>query len=214
MSIDAEVLNSEPVDLLCGLYATEYTSESLARMRDPVPAMLNALGACAGFAAQVAVWRALVLPRGRNPGDYLVYVGKPNDICFYGEAINQFLFSTGLDRLSFLSLAAATLRSASDLVNIGELAEHVAKTVGTEDFGQPRVPPSIDLPELPRTALARKDVGQGDPHFAGKSSRRMAGLIGRGRLQYRSFEPGDAGAADCHQNSAGSGGPDVKAQSG
>jgi hypothetical protein len=155
MSIDAEVLNSETVDLLCGLYATEYTSESLARMRDPVPAMLNALGACAGFAAQVAVWRALVLPRGRNPGDYLVYVGKPNDICFYGEAINQFLFSTGLDRLSFLSLAAATLRSASDLVNIGELAEHVAKTVGTEDFGQPRVPPSIDLPELPRIALGR-----------------------------------------------------------
>jgi hypothetical protein len=81
MSIDAEVLNSEPVDLLCGLYATEYTSESLARMRDPVPAMLNALGACAGFAAQVAVWRTLVLPKGRNPGDYLVYVGKPNDMC-------------------------------------------------------------------------------------------------------------------------------------
>jgi len=36
MSIDAEVLNSEPVDLLCGMYATEYTSQSLARMRGRV----------------------------------------------------------------------------------------------------------------------------------------------------------------------------------
>jgi hypothetical protein len=76
MSIDAEVLNSESVDMLCGMYATEYTSQSLVRMRDPVPSMLNALGACAGFAAQVAVWRTLVLPTGRNPGDFFVYVGN------------------------------------------------------------------------------------------------------------------------------------------
>jgi hypothetical protein len=155
MSIDAEVLNSESVDSLCGMYATEYTSQSLARMRDPVPSMLNALGACAGFAAQVAVWRTLVLPTGRNPGDFFVYVGKPNEILFYGEAINQFLISTPPDRLSFLSLAASTLRNSSELFDIGELAGHVAQTVGTEDFGIPRVPPSVDLPELPRAALAR-----------------------------------------------------------
>jgi hypothetical protein len=155
MSIDAEVLNSEPVDLLCGMYATEYTSQSLARMRDPVPSMLNALGACAGFAAQVAVWRTLVLPTDRNPGDFFVYVGKPNEILFYGEAINQFLISTPADRLSFLSLAASTLRNSSELFSIGELAGHVAQTVGTEDFGIPRAPPSVDLPELPRAGLAR-----------------------------------------------------------
>jgi len=50
--------------------------------------MLNALGACAGFAAQVAVWRELVLPTKRNPGDFLVYVSKSHDLFFFGEAIN------------------------------------------------------------------------------------------------------------------------------
>jgi hypothetical protein len=54
-----------------------------------------------------------------------------------------------------LSLAASTLRNSSELLNIGELAGHVAQTVGTEDFGLPRVPPSIELHELPRAALAR-----------------------------------------------------------
>jgi hypothetical protein len=166
MSIDAEVLNSRPVDLLCGMYAAEYSSQSLASMRDPAPSMLNALGACAGFAAQVAVWRELVLPTSRNPGDFLVYVTmKSHEILFFGEAINQFLFSTMPDRLSFLSLAAGTLSNASELLDIGELAAHVARSVSTESFGRPRVPPVVDLPGLPLAQLYQLAVHK--PDFRG-----------------------------------------------
>jgi hypothetical protein len=211
MSIDAEVLNSESVDLLCGMYETEYTSQSLARMRDPVPSMLNALGSCAGFAAQVAVWRTLVLPTGRNPGDFFVYVGKPNEILFYGEAINQFLISTPPDRLSFLSLAASTLRNASELFDIGELAGHVAQTVGTEDFGIPRVPPSVDLPELPRAALART-WGKATHILEACRPAEWPALLGAAAY-YHLFKSGNAGAADCPQNSARSSNTDVEAQS-
>jgi hypothetical protein len=158
MSIDAEVLNAKVVESLCDMYAAVYATQSLSRTHDPIPSMLNALGACAGFAAQAAVWRELVLPANRNPGDFFVYIGpksQSGEIYFYGEAINQFLLSTGSDRLSFLSLAAATLSKSSELQDIGELASHVVQSLGTESFGRPRVPASIDLIDLPREALTK-----------------------------------------------------------
>jgi hypothetical protein len=45
------------------MYAGEYMPPSSAGGRHPLPLTLNALGASAGFAAQVAVWRGLVLSR-------------------------------------------------------------------------------------------------------------------------------------------------------
>ena len=49
MSIGADILSSEPVDQLCRMFANEFTRESAGHTS--VPSMLNALGACAGFAA-------------------------------------------------------------------------------------------------------------------------------------------------------------------
>lgn len=72
-----------------------------------------------------------------------------------GAAINELLFLRSPDRLSFLSLAAGTLASASELPDVGELFWHAFESIGSESFGRPRVPQSVDLPELPRTALAR-----------------------------------------------------------
>jgi hypothetical protein len=156
MSIDGEVLNSRTVASLCDMYVGEYMQPSSASRRDPLPLTLNALGACAGFAAQVAVWRGMVLSANRNPGDFLVYAApKSNGILFFGEAINQFLFATTRDRLSFLSLAAGPLSNPSELPDIGELTTHVARSVGTDEFGRPRLPPAVELPELPRAALTR-----------------------------------------------------------
>jgi hypothetical protein len=156
MSIDADVLNSEPAHLLSTMYGSEYPPQSLLHEPSPVPSMLNALGACAGFAAQVAVWRELVLPAKRNPGEFFVYaITKSRETFFFGEAINLFLFSMMPDRVSFLSLAAAALASASELFDISELASHVSLTLGTEGFGRPRACPSVHVPELPRRALTR-----------------------------------------------------------
>jgi hypothetical protein len=171
MSIDAEVLNSEPAHLLSSMYATEYPPRSLPRERSPVPSMLNALGACAGFAAQVAVWRELVLPTKRNPGDFFVYaITKSRETFFFGEAINLFLSSMMPDRMSFLSLAATGVSNVSELLDIGELATHVSRTLGTEAFGRPRVPPSVKVPELPRGARTwGKAAGR-------RTARRFAGL--------------------------------------
>jgi len=157
MSIDSEVLNSPVVESLCRMFATEYTPRSLLFSKAPaVPAMLNAIGACAGFASQVAVWRELIVPNNRNPGDFLVCATtKSKEMFFLGEAINQFLFASVADRVSFLTLAAAALSGKSELPDIGELAGRVARSLGTEGFGRPRVPQSVEPYELPRAALAR-----------------------------------------------------------
>jgi hypothetical protein len=157
MTIDREVLNSQVVQSLCQMFAAEYTPQSSFFQKTPsIPAMLNALGACGGFAAQVAVWRELVTPSNRNPGEFLISATTTSKETFFlGEAINQFLFAVPPDRLSFLSLAGAALSVPSELLDIAELARHVVSSMGTEGFGRPRTPPSIDLPELPRDALTR-----------------------------------------------------------
>jgi hypothetical protein len=154
MSIDQNVLNSEPVNLLGRMYADEYAAQR--GTPDQIPSMLNAIGACAGFAAQIAVWRELISPALRDPGDFLILATtKLNEHFLFGDAINLFLFATMADRLSFLSLAGGSLRNASELPDIGELARHVAASIGSDQFGRPRLPSGIDLPELPYAALTR-----------------------------------------------------------
>ncbi|ODV40997.1 hypothetical protein AWV79_02450 [Cupriavidus sp. UYMMa02A] len=115
-----------------------------------------AIGACAGFSAQLAVWQALIQRLNRDPGDFLVHVNtKSNESFVYGESINQFLFVCPPDRLSFLSVAAGNLRSDQELPDIRELAAHVMRTVGTEEFGVPRYPAPDEIAELPRMALEK-----------------------------------------------------------
>ena len=156
MSIGADVLTSLPVVSLRDMYMAEYADQASASSDGAAPAMLNAVGACAGFAAQIAVWRELILPGNRNPGDFLCFpTTQAGDNFIFGEAINQFLVSVGKDRLSFLSFAAATLRNQSQLPDFSELFGHVAQSIGSPRFGRPRVPPGIELPELPRIALDR-----------------------------------------------------------
>jgi hypothetical protein len=157
MAIDADVLRSEPVRRLCDMFASECVSHSLFREPSPdVPSMLNALGACAGFAAQAAVWRGLIVQKERNLGDFLALVTtKSKEVYFFGEPINIFLFYLMPDRFSFLSLAGATLSNSSELPDLPELAKHVASTIGSSAFGRPRLPASVTVSELPRTALAR-----------------------------------------------------------
>jgi hypothetical protein len=102
MGIDGNVLNSEVVDSLARLFASAYPPRSRFFRKTPqIPAMLSAVGACGGFAAQVAVWRELILPGWRNPGDFLMFATtKAGKTFYYGEAINLFLLGTMAEHVS------------------------------------------------------------------------------------------------------------------
>jgi hypothetical protein len=151
MTIDANVLGSPPVVWLRKMFVAEYADRS---GRIQVPALLNALGACAGFAAQAAVWHELVLPAKRNPGDFFIFCTTTSgERYLFGEALNRFLYQTGPHRLSFFSLAAGQVANASEMPDVGEIARHVAQSLGSPGFGRPRLP--MHLSELPRAALTR-----------------------------------------------------------
>src|ERR1700721_424493 len=140
MTLSVHVGSRAPVVGLVKMFSAEYAPGG------GPPAILNAIGACAGFASQIAVWRELILPDNRNPGDFLCFVAtKSQEIFYLGEAINQFLFATNRQRVSFLSFAASELSSPSQLPDIGDLLGHVVKTIGSDSFGHPRPPPSTDL---------------------------------------------------------------------
>ncbi|THD42804.1 MAG: hypothetical protein E7774_14180, partial [Bradyrhizobium sp.] len=183
MSFGRDAKGRATISSLCRMFVEEYATSPAD---ERVPAVLNAIGACAGFASQIAVWRELILPKGRDPGDFLVYcgTGRSNEIFLLGEAINQFLFSTGPDRLSFLSVAAGGL-PATQLPNIAELAGRVVRTFGSDGFGTPRLPANVKLSELPRDALARtwgnateilKDCRAGDwPALLGAAAQALRG---------------------------------------
>jgi len=157
MSIHADILTSAPVRSLCESFMAEYSPRAVfRRIRPQVPEMVSALGACAGFSAQLAVWRELVLPIQRNPGDFLVYVTtKTGELFFMGEAVNLFLVVALPDRLSFFSLAAAAVSRASERPDVLELCGHAAGTFGKPEFGRPRLPAGVTLTESPLAALKR-----------------------------------------------------------
>ena len=148
MTIDADVFDSDPVTALRAMFA--------AACPDHLPARLNAVGACAGFAAQAAVWRELVVKPGRNPGDVFVKLSPGGGELHYdSEAVSQFVFATGPDHLSFLSFPAAALANPAELPDVRHIARHVTATIGTAAFGRPRLPSFVGLAEGPRDALVR-----------------------------------------------------------
>ena len=131
MEITTQGLNSYPVNLAIGMFAVEY--------RKHLPSILTALGACAGFASQMAVWGELIEPNKRNPGDFVVsFQTTSGETFIFGESINLFLFATMPDRLSFASVAGALLGSTKNFPDITELLRHVSSTLGGESFGRPR----------------------------------------------------------------------------
>ena len=146
MEITTQGLNSYPVNLAIGMFAVEY--------RKHLPSILTALGACAGFASQMAVWGELIEPNKRNPGDFVVsFQTTSGETFIFGESINLFLFATMPDRLSFASVAGALLGSTKNFPDITELLRHVSSTLGGESFGRPRFPRADEVADLPRAAL-------------------------------------------------------------
>lgn len=156
MSIDTNVRTSPPVLALVEFFRREYGAADGGDDTGALPAMLVAIGACGGFAAQHAVWLEFVTMQRRNPGDFLAFARDQSGRRYYlGDAINHFLFLTARNRLSFLSLAGSGVSDRSDVPDQIEVCRHVATTLGTDQFGIPRLPEGWQIHELPQAALGR-----------------------------------------------------------
>ncbi|MDR1441266.1 MAG: hypothetical protein LBJ02_02595 [Bifidobacteriaceae bacterium] len=108
-----------------------------------VPALL------AGFACQAATWESLVMTGG-YPAEAVFMVMETADSKQYpfSDPMNHLLLE---DRYSVWGLTSAATQAKTDqpLPDITDLVEHVARSIGTSSFGQPRLPPPLTLAEDP-----------------------------------------------------------------
>jgi len=105
-----------------------------------IESMLCALGALAGHACQASI-RARNVARGVPEMTDLVAVDTPDDRrYFFGDAINHPL-SEAQYSIRKPVAGQAQQSACGQLPDVGEIFRHAAETVGSEAFGQLRVPP-------------------------------------------------------------------------
>jgi hypothetical protein len=133
--------------------------------------LLVAAGALTGYAVINAVFEAY-LKRGRaqvgdaeaaSAGKAIVEVkGKDGQTYYFGDLINSFLAASAgpVSRPFFVwgYLAGVAINSgvpAAELPDLNEMFKHAASTVGTPEFGVPRMPPNLKPMLTPRQAVDR-----------------------------------------------------------
>jgi hypothetical protein len=120
--------------------------------------VFNALGALAGFGCQMAVREAFIKP-GIVTLDkaFVVVTTKDGGKYFFGDWLNTPLLSEENGQVSVWSLvgAASQAAGAKALPDVLEIVEYNAKTLGTKDFGIPRVPEQYRSRELPIDILKK-----------------------------------------------------------
>jgi hypothetical protein len=119
--------------------------------------VLTIVGALAGYAAQRAIWEGVVQTGGLSPTD--VFEVRTTDV---GE---KFYFSTETDKLigsldpRYLSIwkiiTGAGKSTTAEHPDVTEMLEHCIASIGTPEFGVPRLPDGRPPNILPRDAVNR-----------------------------------------------------------
>src|ERR1051325_614555 len=113
-----------------------------------IESLLGALGSLAGYSCQASV-RAL--SRAQNLDETAHFVraeGADGKVYFFGDALNKPLAE---DQYSVWSIAAGGAQAAGcgELPEPNDVFEHVAGTVGSAEFGLPRLPPEHPMHDTP-----------------------------------------------------------------
>jgi hypothetical protein len=117
--------------------------------------ILSAAGALGGFAAQQALWEALVRT-GKVSAEklFMRVTTKSGETFFFGDFLNKVVASTQTGELSIWRLVAAgAALSGARVPPLEPLFEHAAATVGSPEFGTPALLKKLQLKEPPREAL-------------------------------------------------------------
>jgi hypothetical protein len=120
--------------------------------------LMVTIGALAGFAAQNAAWRSLGPPGTPVPKDAMAIAEAGGEKYYFGDRINGYLVrQAGESEYPLWGyIAAAALKAGmpeKDMPDECEMFAHVARTVGTPNFGIPRAPRKHPPHLTPRVAL-------------------------------------------------------------
>jgi hypothetical protein len=123
-----------------------------------VETALTALGALAGFSGQMAI-RETLIKTGKVPEDkaFVVVKTKSGETYYLGDLLNEILFANKPGTFSVCGMVggAAQQTGANALPDVGDIARHVAGTVGGDAYGVPRLP-SHHMPRSPPIELLDK----------------------------------------------------------
>lgn len=104
-----------------------------------VESLLSALGALAGYSCQANL-RAQALAKGMpETAAFTVIDTADGKKYFFGDPLNQALAESQYSVWG-LAAGAAQHNGCSSLPDISEMFAHVSKTVGSDEFGIPRIP--------------------------------------------------------------------------
>lgn len=120
--------------------------------------ILTAIGALAGFAAQHGIWEAVVKPgKMAIQQAFVVVETRSGETFFFGDFLNNILATPKPEYLSVWKIvsSAATAMGAAELPDLTPIFKHSAETVGTSQFGIPRLPDGCTPSLMPRDALTR-----------------------------------------------------------
>ena len=154
-----QVEEKRKTDPLIGakIASREITQRLLHAMKDSrgvhAESLLTALGALAGYATQAA---AREFGRADGKPDTAVFAivrGADGQRYFFGELGNQMLLEQPTSVWKLASATAAEL-GAGSLPDIAELIKHTAESVGSPQFGVPRIPDGHKPGDTPRNYLA------------------------------------------------------------
>lgn len=120
--------------------------------------ILTAIGALTGFAAQHGIWEAVVKPgKMAIQQAFVVVETRSGETYFFGDFLNNILATPKPEYLSVWRIigSAAKAMGALELPDLTPIFKHCAETVGTAQFGVPRLPDEHTPAMLPRDALVR-----------------------------------------------------------
>jgi hypothetical protein len=119
--------------------------------------ILTEIGALAGFAAQMSIRKGLIEPQNLDAGSVLIeVVAKNGDKFYFSDLLNWILFENNAPpRYSIWSYIVGAVPDAAHahLPDVTEIVSHAARTVGSRQFGLPRLPREHMPHKLPRAAL-------------------------------------------------------------
>ena len=119
--------------------------------------VLTIVGALAGYAAQRAIWEGVVQTGGLSPTDvFEVRESEAGEKFYFSAETDKLMGSLDPRYLSIWKIINATSKSTTgEHPDVTELLAHCAATVGTPEFGIPRLPDGRQPNMLPRDAVNR-----------------------------------------------------------
>jgi hypothetical protein len=133
--------------------AREVRENLMTAMKDSrgvhIESLLCALGSLAGYSCQASLRKELIEMKGLDESQVFVILNdKEGNKYYYGDLINKPLYESQYSVWSLLAGAVQEL-GKKELIDAEDIFKYVVNTIGTDNFGIPRIPEDHKPMDIP-----------------------------------------------------------------